>query len=70
MPRSTILAGPSSRQHLEEQKLDQLNQSFLAEDDITLLTLSAVREKLEHEETAPNGFTFVELDDKLIMYNT
>ena len=69
MPRSTTLAGPSSRQHLEEQKLDQLNQSFLAEDDITQLTLSAIREKLENEETAPSGFTFAELDDKLIIYS-
>jgi len=67
-PRETVCATSSSRQERETHRLDILQKSFHAADDISSLSLIEVLERLKTETAMPVGFTFTIVDTALLIY--
>ena len=67
-PRTTLLATSSSRFEQQSRELDILEQSFLADDDISDLTLLELSKRLEMETALPSGFTITVQEDLLFIY--
>ena len=67
-PRETVSATASSRQEQEARRLQELEQSFYAADDITSLTHVEIMDRLKAETAAPGGYTFNIVDSVLLIY--
>ena len=67
-PRPTSRATTSQRQELEALELNQLETSFLADDDISGLHPSEIGNKLNEESTRPEGFFTSIVGDTLLIY--
>ena len=67
-PRETISATASSRQEQEAHRMDILEQSFHAADNIASLSIAESLEKLRIETALPDGFTFTIVDNALLIY--
>lgn len=67
-PRKTSKATSSSRREVEASRLEQLQQSSTACDDISSLSLTDIAGKLQSETTAPAGFTVTLIDQSLLIY--
>jgi hypothetical protein len=65
--RKTLKATSSSRHEQQVGQLEQLEQSFVASDDISLLTLAEVARK-QQDETVPTGFTVTVMEKSLLIY--
>lgn len=68
VPRSTSKATASSRLEHEAQEMEQMEQSFLADDDISQLSISEISDRLRQETTLPSGFTITLHDQNLFAY--
>lgn len=66
--RSTARATASTRREYEEERLDNLESSFRAEDDITDMTLAEIAAKITSESTIPKGFSTAIIDDRLFIH--
>jgi len=55
-PRATTKATASSRRQQEADELDILNASFRAQDDISVMTVDEIEQRLSTESTRPTGF--------------
>jgi len=67
-PISTKKAGSSSRHEDETRRLDELEFSFNASDDITHLSHSDIASKLQSDSTVPHGFITIIVGDSLFIY--
>ena len=67
-PRATVSATASSRLEQEAQRLEELEQSFHAADDITDDSLDDIIDKLKAETALPTGFTVTKSDSVLLIY--
>ena len=67
-PRSTSKATATSRREQAAQELQRLEQSFLAEDDISELSITELKSRLDSETTGPQGFSIRLTDETLLMY--
>jgi len=56
-PRTTTKSSSSSRREAQQQRLQDLEDSFRVADDITDSSLHDIRDRLAAEETLPQGFT-------------
>src|SRR6218665_1134103 len=68
VPRSTSRATTSSRLQLQEERLDNLEQSFLENDNISGLTVSELEERLRNETTVPQDFKICVCEQVLLLY--
>jgi len=67
-PRETVSATASSRLEQEARRLDVLEQSFHAADDISSDCLDDIALKLQMETALPHGFTVTKFDTVLLIY--
>ena len=58
----------TSRLDREARRLNQLEESSLASDDISKLTLSQLSDKLLSEKAAPGGFKTGAINEALLIY--
>jgi len=65
--RTTTSATSASRRERETLKLQQLEESFSANDDISALTLSDIQAKLESETAVPDGYCRAIISSKLLL---
>src|SRR6218665_4071868 len=68
VPRTTVRATSSSRLDYEAMILGQMEESFLAEDDISTLSVSEIADRLGKETTLPQGFSIKCIDQALFIY--
>src|SRR6218665_1479855 len=68
VPRTTVRATSSSRLDYEAMILGQMEESFLAEDDISTLSVSEIADRLGKETTLPQGFSIKCIDQALYIY--
>lgn len=66
--RQTRRAAPSVRREEAERDMAVLTDSFIASDDISKEPLTVIAHKLRAEQTKPDGFNIVEVDDGLHIY--
>ena len=67
-PRATSSTTSASRREQESLKLQQLEKSFSASDDISDLTLTEIQTKLESEIAVPDGYCRTIIGSKLLIY--
>jgi hypothetical protein len=67
-PRETVSATASSRQEQDVRRMDILEQSFHAADDISSLSIAEILERLKTETALPDGFNFTIADNALLIY--
>jgi len=67
-PRTTRRATSSSRREREAEELQLLSESFFTADDITLLTVENIEQRLNSEPTVPSGFRTIIIHDALHIY--
>jgi THAP domain/Transposase protein len=67
-PRWTSKATAESRFEHGAMEFDRLEKSFIAEDDISELSLTDLQSRLNAETTAPSGFTLTLIDEALHIY--
>ena len=67
-PRTTSSTTSASRRAQESLKLQQLQKSFSASDDISNLTLMEIQAKLESETAVPDGYYRTISSSKLLIY--
>jgi hypothetical protein len=68
VPRTSSKAPAGSRREQEARRLDMLEASFQASDDISDVTADELVEKLRAETTVPSGFTYTVVDQKLFVF--
>jgi len=68
VPRTTVRATSSSRLEYEANVLEQMEESFLAADDISQLSTAEIADRLQKESTLPQGFTMKHIDQTLFIY--
>lgn len=66
-PRQTNFSSASSRRETEARRLEVLEESFVAEDKITGLSLADIESKLKLESSIPGGFQIFLSDGLLIL---
>ena len=66
--RKTKYATSSSRHQQEAARLDVLEQSFTASDNVSGLTLTEIQARLQAETAVPGGFLTAIQSDKLLIY--
>jgi len=66
--RTTTKATSSSRHADEARRLEELESSFAASDDISELSNSELMDKLQVETAVPQGYKFTVVDDSLLIY--
>jgi len=67
-PRTTKKATSISRCEHNASKLEDLEASFQADDDLSSLSLPDISAKLSEETSVPQGFTVTLLNDALLIY--
>ena len=67
-PRQTKKSTSSSRQKDEAKRLEELEVTFTASDDISQLSHPDIAQSLKSESTVPEGFVVSEFDDSLLVY--
>jgi len=67
-PRTTRKATSGSRREDEARKLDELEESFRASDDVSSLSLADISTKLAQETSLPQGFNITIVDSSLLVY--
>jgi len=67
-PRTTKRAASASRREQEAKRLDELEASFHASDDITSLSNSEIIDNLKADSTVPEGYLFSAIDERLLLY--
>ena len=67
-PRETVCATATSRFEFEACRLDVLEQSFQAADNISGLSLLDILCKLKNETALPHGFSFVVVETVLVIF--
>jgi len=67
-PRTTKRAASSSRRAEEAGRLEELEASFNADDDLTQLSHSDIADSLKSESAVPDGFIVNSVDDSLLLY--
>src|SRR6218665_1820247 len=70
VPRSTSRATTSSRLQLQEERLDNLEQSFMENDNISGLTVLELEERLRNETTVPQDFKICVCEQVLVSFYT
>ena len=66
-PRTT--KATSTQRHAEEERrLEELEASFIASDDITQMTHLEIAESLQSDSTVPQGFIVNNVDESLLLY--
>jgi len=67
-PRETVGATASSRLQMEAGRLDILEKSFHAADDISDVPLTDILDRLQTETAVPSGFTYTAMDNCMLIY--
>ena len=68
-PRTTATAvSAAGCRQQEGRRLEMLEQSFTADDDIESLTTQQLKERLEGESALPGGFYLALIDGMLLIY--
>lgn len=67
-PRTTKRAASSSRREEEARRMDELEASFHASDDITSLSNSEIIDNLKSDSAVPEGYLFNAIDERLLLY--
>src|SRR6218665_1572506 len=68
VPRPTSRSTTSSRLQLQEERLDNLEQSFMENDNISGLTVLELEEQLRNETTVPQDFKICVCEQVLLLY--
>jgi len=66
-PRSSVRATASSRRHQEMKQFENLEETFMAEDNISQLDLNEVHDKLRSETAIPSGFTVTSISPAALL---
>jgi len=66
--RSTTKATSSSRHAEECRRLEELEESFTADDSLSELSLAEIADKLKAQSTVPQGFIVTATDESVLMY--
>ena len=69
-PRTTLKATSASRREQEAKVLGELEDTFVAEDDISDLTVDELAHRLQHESPLPDGFTISVVGQSLLIFIT
>ena len=67
-PRTTVKATPSSRLEHEAMEMSRMEESFMAEDDVSKLTVIELADRLRAEATAPQGFMTAVVGETLLIH--